>query len=96
MKSDRYLRVVLTVIAVALSAIALNAWMTTPTIGLSRAEAQGAQFEVAIPKAWGKIVGFSGGGDILLEDNEGTLRQVEMYGDKKKDFPRLKVQAKRN
>jgi hypothetical protein len=94
MKSDRYLRTVLTVIAVALSAIALNAWMTT--MPLSRAEAQSAQYEVSVPKAWGKVVGFSGGGDVLLEDSEGTLRQVEMYGDKKKDFPRIKVQAKRN
>ena len=94
MKGDRYLRTVLTVIAVALSAIALNAWMTT--MPLSRAEAQGAQYEVSIPKAWGKLIGFSGGGDILLEDSEGTLRQVEMYGDKKKDFPRIKVQARRN
>ena len=94
MKGDRYLRTVLTVIAVALSALALNAWMTT--MPLSRAEAQGAQYEVSIPKAWGKLIGFSGGGDILLEDSEGTLRQVEMYGDKKKDFPRIKVQARRN
>ena len=94
MKGDRYLRTVLTVIAVALSAIALNAWMTT--MPLSRAEAQGAQYEVSVPKAWGKVIGFSGGGDVLLEDSDGTLRQVEMYGDKKKDFPRLKVQAKRN
>jgi hypothetical protein len=94
MKSDLYLRGVLTVIAAALSAIAVNAWMTS--MPLSRAEAQGARYEVSVPKAWGKVIGFSGGGDVLMEDSEGTLRQIEMYGDKGKDFPRLKVQAKRN
>ena len=96
MNGDRYLRAVLTVIAVALSAIAVNTWMTT--MPLSRAEAQSARYEISIPKAWGKVIGFSGGGDILLEDTEGTLRQVESYGDKgkDKDFPRVKVLTKRN
>jgi hypothetical protein len=91
MIGDRYLRAVLTVIAVALSAIAVNAWLTTT--GLSRAEAQGAKYEVNLPKSWGKVVGFSSG-DMLFEDNDGNLRQVETYG--KGDFPRVKVHAKRN
>lgn len=92
MSSDRYLRTVLTVIAVALGAIAVNAWVST--IGLPRAEAQGAKYEISLPKAWGKVVGFAGG-DVLLEDSDGNLRQVETYG-KGSDFPRVKVFSKRN
>ena len=93
MSSDRYLKTVLTVIAVALSAIAVNAWL--PSTAPTRAEAQGAKYEVTMPKAWGKVIGFAGGGDVLLEDAEGTLRQVETYG-KGSDFPRIKVQVRRN
>lgn len=91
MLRDRYLRGVLTVIAVALSAIALNAWLTT--VGLPRAEAQGAKYDISIPKSWGKVVGFAGG-DVLFEDHEGNLRQVETYG-KGSDFPRIKVNVTR-
>jgi hypothetical protein len=43
---------------------------------------------------WGKVVGFAGG-DILLEDKDGNLRQVETYG-KGSDFPRIKVNMTRN
>jgi hypothetical protein len=88
---DRYLKAVLAVIAGALVAIAVNAWLTT--LEPRRAEAQ-AKYEVAIPKTWGKVVGFAGG-DVLLEDKDGTLRQVETYG-KGADFPRIKVQMSRN
>jgi hypothetical protein len=93
MTGDRYLRTVLTVIAIALCALAANSWMTT--FELSRAEAQSPKYEHSIPKAWGKVIGIAGSGDLLLEDAEGVLRQVEIQG-KSPEYPRVKVLLKRS
>ena len=94
MTGHRLPTALLALIAAALAVIALNPWLTA--IGLPSAEAQGSKYEVSAPKAWGKIVGFAGGGDLLFEDSEGTLRQVETYGGKGSDFPRVKVLIRRN
>ena len=92
MRSDCYLQAVLTVVALALVAIAANSWLTT--LAPLRAEAQtaAAKFEVTIPKAWGKILSFSNN-NLLLEATDGTLRIVDLEG-KAPEYPRVKVQAR--
>ena len=78
MTLDRYTRVTLTVIALALGVIALRPWMACDrwlqTIAPQAAEAQRRK-EIAVPAAWGKVVGFSDG-YALFEASDGTLRQV--------------------
>jgi hypothetical protein len=95
MRADRYTKIVLTVIAVALVALALNPWLSTLALPPAEAQSAVAKYEVAIPKAWGKVLGYSGGGDVLLEDKDGVLRQVEMHG-KAPEYPKIKVYATRN
>jgi len=89
MKLDAYAKAVLTVIAIALVAIAANPWVQR--FSLSSAEAQEAKYVVTIPKAWGKIIGFSNN-NLLLEDREGTFRSVDLEA--KSDVTRLKVLLK--
>ena len=89
MKLDAYAKAVLTVIAIALVAIAANAWV--PRLSLSSAEAQEARYVVTIPKAWGKILGFSNN-NLLMEDREGTYRSVDLEA--KSDATRVKVLLK--
>ncbi len=78
MTLDPYTKAVLTVIALALSAIALNPWVAPErllrALGPDTAEAQRRK-EISIPAAWGKVVGYSDGYG-LLEAADGTLRQV--------------------
>jgi len=61
-----------TLIALALVAIAAHLWQ-----GQFRPAAVDAQtlarYEVTIPKAWGKLVGFSNN-NLLLESSDGLLR----------------------
>jgi hypothetical protein len=92
MKPDTYLKGVLTVIAVALAAIAVNPWLSR--VSLAPAEAQTAEpkYLVTIPKAWGKITSFSNN-NFLMEAPDGTLRVVDVEG-KAPEYPRVKVQAK--
>lgn len=75
MKIDLYTKGVLTVIAVALTVIALNRWITPERwLQPQRAEAQRG---ITVPKAWGKVVAYSSGGwNILLEAPDGSLRVV--------------------
>ena len=54
MKLDAYAKAVLTVIAVALVAIAATPWL--PRLSVSPAEAQDARYVVTFPKAWGKSI----------------------------------------
>jgi hypothetical protein len=94
---DRYLKAALTVIAAALVVIALNPWLRSwhEPLGLRAAEAQGqAQYEISLPKTWGKLVGFSNG-NVLLEAQDGTLREVDMRG-KAPEYPKVKVLARWN
>ena len=89
MKLDAYAKAVLTVIAIALVAIAANPWVQR--LSLSAAEAQEARYVVTIPKAWGKIIGFSNN-NLLMEDREGTYRSVDLEA--KSEATRLKVLLK--
>jgi hypothetical protein len=89
--ADRYVKGVLTVIALALVAIAAHLWQ-----GQLRPAAVDAQtlakYEVGIPKAWGKLVGFSNN-NLLLESSDGLLRIVDVEG-KEPEYPKVKVQVR--
>lgn len=91
MLADRYIKGVLTVIALALVAIAAHLWQ-----GQLRPAAVDAQtfarYEVGIPKAWGKLVGFSNN-NLLLEGSDGLLRIVDVEG-KEPEYPKVKVQVR--
>jgi hypothetical protein len=89
MKLDAYAKALLTVIAIALVAIAANPWLQR--LSVSPAEAQDARYVVTIPKAWGKIVGFSNN-NLLMEDRDGTYRSVDLEA--KSDATRVKVLMK--
>ena len=77
---DRYTKIVLTVLAVALMAVAANPWIAPhgwrAAMTIGAAEAQ--QPAVSIPKNFGKVVGFSDE-YIFLEASDGTLRRVKIY-----------------
>jgi hypothetical protein len=91
MLADRYVKGVLTVIALALVAIAAHVWQ-----GQLRPAAVDAQtapkYEVGVPKAWGKLVGFSNN-NLLLEGSDGLLRIVDVEG-KEPEYPKVKVQVR--
>ena len=89
MKLDLYAKAVLTVIALALVAIAVHPWVER--LAPSSAEAQEARWLVTLPKAWGKIIGFSNN-NLLLEAPDGTLRSVDLQA--KTEERRVLVQAK--
>lgn len=98
MPHDRYLRTVLTVIAVALVVIAVRPWLprSVRLDGLSPAsvEAQSGapKYEVTVPKAWGKIVAFSNN-NLLLEAPD-EFRIVDVEG-KSPEYPKVKVLIRR-
>lgn len=94
MTFDRYTKAVLTVIAAALTAIALNPWLQTISLRSAEAQIGPPRFEAALPKAWGKVINF-GGGDVMLEDKDGVLRQIEVAG-KPPEYPKLKLVVTRN
>lgn len=88
---DRYVKGVLTVIALALVAIAAHLWQGQ--LGPAAVDAQTpAKYEVGIPKAWGKLVGFSNN-NLLLEGSDGVLRVVDVEG-KEPEYPKIKVQVR--
>ncbi|MGH7396296.1 MAG: hypothetical protein ACRELW_02055 [Candidatus Rokuibacteriota bacterium] len=90
MLADRYLKGVLTVIALALVAIAANLWQVR--VRPSAADAQTpAKYEVGVPRAWGKLVGFSNN-NLLLESTEG-LRIVDVEG-REPEYPKVKVHVR--
>jgi hypothetical protein len=89
---DRHIKIVLTVIALALVAIAVRPLV--PGV-LERARPQVAQaetstpkYEVVIPKAWGKYLAYSNN-NLLLEASDG-LRIVDVEG-KAPEYPKVKV-----
>jgi hypothetical protein len=93
MRTDGYVKVMLTIVAVATTAIAVALW--TPPAGWlasvrpNSAEAQAvAQYDVVVPKAWGKIVGYSNA-NLLMEDREGVMREIDVRG-KMPEFPKVK------
>jgi hypothetical protein len=91
MRADRYVKGVLTVIALALVAIAAHLWQ-----GQLRPAAVDAQtfarYEVGVPKAWGKLVGFSNN-NLLLESSDGILRIIDVEG-REPEYPKVKVQVR--
>ena len=94
MTVDRYTKSVLTIIAVALTAIALNPWLSTIRLRSAEAQIGPPKFEASVPKAWGRVINF-GGGDVMLEDKDGVLRQIEVAG-KPPEYPKLKLVVTRN
>ena len=76
MTTDRVTKALLTVIAAALTTIALSLWIG-PERGLApgAAEAQGRR--ITISKTWGKAVGFIPG-HVYLENEGGTIRLVNL------------------
>jgi hypothetical protein len=88
---DRYTKIVLTVIAVALVVIAVRPLL--PSV-LERVQPEVAQaqtiapkYEVAIPKSWGKFLAFSNN-NLLLEAPDGW-RVVDVEG-KSPEYPKVK------
>jgi len=90
MLSDRYVKGALTVIALALVAIAGNLWLTELRPRAAVAETP-ARYEIGVPKAWGKLVGFSNN-NLLLESGDG-LRIIDVEG-KEPEYPKVKVQVR--
>ena len=92
MTVDRYTKVVLTVIAGALSLIAAGQWLGPDRLAPGPALAQsGPQHVLVIPKAWGKLINYDSG-NLLLEAADGTLREVDVRG-KAPEYPRIKSQV---
>jgi len=89
---DRYTKIVLTVIAVALVVIAVRPLMPSVLERLRPAVAQAQtntpKYEVNVPKSWGKYVAFSNN-NLLLESADG-LRVVDVEG-KAPEYPKVKV-----
>jgi hypothetical protein len=92
MLTDRYVKGVLTVIALALVAIASHLWLGELRPRAAVAETP-AKFEIGVPKAWGKLVGFSNN-NLLLEGSDGLLRIVDVEG-REPEYPKIKVQINR-
>lgn len=92
---DRYTKSVLTVIAIALVAIAAQALLSSSTVldlvrpGVADAQTGTAKYEVTVPKSWGKLINFSNG-NLLLEGPEGVLRIVDVEG-RGPEYPKVKA-----
>ena len=92
MHLDRWTKVVLSVIAVALAALAAHAWLERLTPMRAEAQTTTPKYEVSLPKSWGKIVNFSNG-NFLMESSDGTMRIVDLDG-KPPEYPKVKVQIR--
>jgi len=95
---DRYSKIILTVIAIALVVIAvrpllpeaeLRAWLLPE---VAQAQTPAPRYEVTIPKAWGKFVGFSNN-NVLLEAPDHIMRIVDVEG-RAPEYPKVKIQIK--
>ena len=95
MPTDRYTKIVLTVIAVALVALAAQPLLSGSEVvqllrpGTADAQTATAKYEVTVPKAWGKLIHFSNG-NLLLEGPEGVLRIVDVEG-RAPEYPKVKA-----
>jgi hypothetical protein len=89
---DRYTKIVLTVIAVALVVIAVRPLVPSVLEAVRPELAQAQQitpkYEVVIPKSWGKYVAYSNN-NLLLESSEG-MRIVDVEG-KMPEYPKVKA-----
>ena len=92
MHVDRLTKVVLSVIAVALTALAAHAWLERLTPITAEAATATPKYEVSLPKSWGKIVNFSNG-NFLMESSDGTMRIIDVDG-KSPEYPKIKVQIR--
>lgn len=94
MNIDRYTKVVLTVIALTLVALAARPWLPTSRVDelvrLDQAQAQTLvpKYEVTIPRAWGKVVAYSNN-NLLLEAPDQTMRVVDIEG-RAPEYPKIK------
>lgn len=94
MNLDRYVKGLLTVIAIALVVIAVRPWLPASDVldvvrpVVAEAQSGAPKYEVTVPKSWGKLVGLSSN-NLLLESSEG-LRVVDVEG-KAPEYPRVKV-----
>jgi hypothetical protein len=84
---DRLVKAVLTVIALALSVIALRPWLPEP--GAVQAQTPMPKHEVTIPKEWGRFISF-GNNNLLLEAPDKTLRIVDVEG-RAPEYPKVKA-----
>ena len=97
MTIDRYTKIVLTVIAVALVAIATRPWLPeSGWVGLDSvrpapdlAQSMAPKYDVTVPKAWGKFIAFSNG-NLLLEAPDQTWRIVDVDG-RPPEYPKVKT-----
>jgi hypothetical protein len=94
MTADRYLRGVLTVIAVALVATAVHFWLPRLLPGPAQAQIPAAKYDVTVPKAWGKFLSYSSG-NVVLEGSDGVYRIVDVEG-RPPEFPKIKYQFRFN
>ena len=90
MHVDRWTKVVLTVIAAALTALAAHAWLGHLVPTTAEAQTSTPKYgEVSLPRSWGKITSFSNG-NFLMEASDGTMRIVDVDG-KAPEYPKVKV-----
>lgn len=94
MTVDRYVKVTLTIIAVALGMMSVRPWLLESgllELGHPRpVHAQElAKYEVTLPKSWGKFVAFSNN-NLLLEASDHTMRIIDVEG-KSPEYPKVKV-----
>jgi hypothetical protein len=94
MTVDRYVKAVLTLIAVALVAIAVTPWMQRLAPRQAEAQTVTPKYELTLPKSWGKIIGYSNQ-NILMEAADGTLRAVDLEG-RAPEYPKVKSQIRWN
>jgi hypothetical protein len=93
---DRYTKIVLTVIAVALVVIAVRPWLPGTSLlevirpGAVQAQSLVPKYDVTVPKSWGKFVAISNN-NLLLEGPDHIFRIVDLEG-KPPEYPKIKVQ----
>src|SRR5437016_13548366 len=96
MMLERYVKAVLTVIAIALVVIALNPWLTPVRALLGPRHAAGetaqAKYEYTIPKVWRKVVAYSNG-NLLAEAPDQAWRAIHLPGTPP-EYPEVFVQMK--
>ena len=92
MHLDRYTKLVLTVIALALAGLAVHAWVDRLAPPLAEAQTATPKYEVSLPKSWGKITHFSNG-NLFMEASDGTMRIVDLEG-KPPEYPKVKVHVR--
>jgi hypothetical protein len=94
MRADWYVKGVLTVIAVALMAIAAHLWAGRLPPREAEAQTPIPRTELTVPRAWGKLLTYSNG-NLLLEAPDGSLRVVDVDG-RPPEYPKLKALIKWN